>query len=113
MKLTQDQCSTILSSDAIIKVKGKHISSLGDKLNDPQTGAKSYWSILNIFLQKKKIGLIPPTFFNGTFITKICEKINLFNTFFADQCTLSNNINLLFPFGSIVILIIFHLQKMK
>ena len=41
---------TKLSSHAIIKVKEKYLSSLGDKLNDPQTGAKSYWSILNKFL---------------------------------------------------------------
>ena len=67
-------------------------------MNDPQTGAKSYWSILNKFLQKKKIPLIPPICLNGTFITKICEKITLFNTFFADQCTLINNNSTLPPF---------------
>ena len=79
---------TKLSSESITKAKGKYLSSLGNKLNDPQTGAESYWSILNKFLQKKKIPLIPPICLNGTFITKICEKITLFNTFFADQCTL-------------------------
>ena len=68
---------TKLSSDTITKAKEKYLSSLGNKLNDPQTGAKSYWSILNKFLQKKKIPLIPPICLNGTFITKICEKITL------------------------------------
>ena len=47
-------CITKLSSYAITKAKGKYLSSLGNKLNDPQTGAKSYWSILNKFLQKKR-----------------------------------------------------------
>ena len=88
---------TKLSSDAITKAKEKYLSSLGNKLNDPQTGAKSYWSILNKFLQKKKIPLIPPILVNGTFITKICEKITIFNRFFADQCTLINNNNNTLP----------------
>ena len=89
LMLTKQELASItkLSSEAITKAKGKYLSSLGNKLNDPQTGAESYWSILNKFLQKKKIPLIPPICLNGTLITKICEKITLFNTFFADQCT--------------------------
>ena len=82
---------TSLSSDTITKAKDKYLHSLGNKLNDPQTGAKSYWSILNKLLQKIKIPLIPPILSNGTFITNVCEKITLFNTFFADQCTPINN----------------------
>ena len=89
---------TKLSSDAITKVKEKYISSLGNTFKDPQTSAKSYWSVLNKFLQKKKIPLIPPICLNGTFITKTCEKITLFNTFFADQCTVINNNSTLPPF---------------
>ena len=38
---------TSISSDTITKAKVKYLHSLGNKLNDPQTGAKSYWSILN------------------------------------------------------------------
>ena len=41
---------TSLSSDAIIKPK-EYFLSLGNKLNDPQIGAKSYWSILNKLLE--------------------------------------------------------------
>ena len=74
---------TSLSSDVNTKVK-ENLYSLGNKLNNPQTGAKSHWSILNKFLQKKKIPLIPPILWNGTFVTNICEKITLFNTFFSD-----------------------------
>ena len=57
---------TYQSSDEITKSKEKYFLSLGYKLNDPQTGAKSYWSILNKFLQK---------------ITSVYEKVTLFNTF--------------------------------
>ena len=73
---------TSLTSDAIIKAKEKYFHSLGDKLNDPQTDVKSYWSILNKFLQKKRIPLLPPILSNGTFITNVCEKVMLFNSFF-------------------------------
>ena len=89
---------TSLSSDTITKAKDKYLHSLGNKLNDPQTGAKSYWSILNKLLQKIKIPLITPILSNGTFITNVCEKITLFNTIFADQCTPINNSSTLPPF---------------
>ena len=89
---------TSLSSDVITKAKEKYLYSLGNKLNNPQTDTKSYWSILNKFLQKKKIPLIPQILWNGTFVTNICEKITLFNTFFADQCTPINNSSTLPPF---------------
>ena len=87
-----------LSSDTITKAKEKYLHALGNKLNDPQTGAKSYWSILNKLLQKNKIPLIPPILSNGAFITNVYEKINLFDTFFADQCTPINNSSTLPPF---------------
>ena len=35
---------------------------------------------------------------SGTFITNVCKKVTLFNTFFADQCTLINNTSTLPPF---------------
>ena len=84
MKANKDEVVRInsLSSDTITKVKYLH--SLCNKLNDPQTGAKSYWSILNKLLKNIKIPLIPPILSNGTFITNVYEKITLFNTNFAD-----------------------------
>ena len=75
-----------------------NIFSLGNKLNDPYTGAKSYWSILNKLLQKIKIPLIPPILFNGTFINNIYNTETLFNNFFADQCTPINNSSIIPPF---------------
>ena len=67
-------------------------------MNDPQTGAKSYWSILKKLLQKIKIPLIQPILSNGTFTTNVFEKITLFNNFLADQCTPINNSSTLPPF---------------
>ena len=56
-----------LSSDTITNAKGTYLHSLGKKLNDPQIGAKSYWSILNKLLQTNKIPLIPHILSNGKF----------------------------------------------
>ena len=80
--------NTSLTSDEIIKDKEKYFHSLGNKLNDPQTYAKSYWSILHKFLLQKKIPLILPIFSNGTFTTNVCMKVMLFNSFFVSQCIL-------------------------
>ena len=79
---------TNLNSDAIIKAEEKYFYSLGIKLNDPQTDFKFYWSILNKFLQNKKIPLIPSILPNRTVNTNVCDKLMLFNSFFACQCTL-------------------------
>ena len=49
--------------------------------NNPQIGCKTYWSILNKFMHKKKIPLIPPIFLNNIYITDISEIAHLFNVF--------------------------------
>ena len=61
------------------------------KLLDSKTSPKSYWSILRIFLNNKKIPCIPPLFHNGKFIMDFKEKTELFNDFFTRQCSLVNN----------------------
>ena len=62
------------------------------KLNDPKSSAKTYWSIIKFFYNDRKIPLIPPLLVNNKFASDFTEKENLFNDFFAAQCTpLSNN----------------------
>ena len=62
------------------------------KLNDLKTSAKTYWSILKFFYNDSKIPLIPPLLVNNKIVSDFTEKANLFNDFFATQCTpLSNN----------------------
>ena len=56
-------------SDLISSSKSLYLSNLGNKLNDPMTAAKAYWSILNRFLGKKKIPVILPLLVNGIFET--------------------------------------------
>ena len=63
------------------------ISTMGERLNDLSTSAKSYWTILKTFNNKRKISLIPLLLFNNSFVTDFKEKANLFNEFFCKQCT--------------------------
>ena len=41
---------------------------------------------------------MPPILSNGTLITNVCEKITLFNTFCADECTPIINSSTILPF---------------
>ena len=60
---------------------------LGIRLNDPSTSAKSYWTTLKTFYNKRKIPLIPPLLVNNSFATDFKEQANLFNQVFCKQCT--------------------------
>ena len=54
--------------------------------------AKTNRSILKTFYNDKKIALIPSLLIDNKFVTDIQAKANIFNKFFADQCTpLKNN----------------------
>ena len=58
--------------------------------------AKTYWSILKTFYNNKKIPLIPPPLLrNNKFVTDIQAKANIFNNFFAEQCTPLKNKSML------------------
>ena len=72
-------------SEAIKNTKEKHLKNEGAKLADPKTGQKTYWKILNSFLNKCKIPRIPPLFFDGNFVTNCKEKVKIFNDYFALQ----------------------------
>ena len=75
----------------IEKSKGKYYSRLTSKLSDIGKSSKAYWSILKSFLIGKKIPCIPPLFENNEYITDFKKKAELFNSFFANQCSLINN----------------------
>ena len=58
---------------------------------DPTISPKAYCSILKTFLNNKKIPCIPPIYHNNNSITDFKEKAQIFNDFFAKQCTLVEN----------------------
>ena len=66
----------------------KYLISQSQKLSHPDTGTKTYWSILKNFLNKNKFPIIPPLFHLNKFITDFQEKATLFNNFFASLCTI-------------------------
>ena len=77
--------------EAIELAKDRYLKNLGAKLADPTTGPKSYWKILNKFLNKCKIPRIPPLFVLNKFVTDCKDKANIFNNFFSSQCTPISN----------------------
>ena len=79
-------------SDLISETKALYYETLARKLNNALLQGKTYWSILKTFYNDKKVFLIPPHLIDDKFVTDIKKKANIFNKFFADQCTpLKNN----------------------
>ena len=76
----------------IFSRKNVYYNQLAQKLNDPKTSSKTYWSILKTFYNSKKVPLIPPLFINNKLEPDFKLKANFFNKFFADKSTaLQNN----------------------
>ena len=82
-------------NDLISQTKTLYYENLAKKLNNPLLQAKTYWSILKTFYNDKKIPLIPPLLIDDTFITDTQAKANIFNNFFAEQCTPMKNNSML------------------
>ena len=65
------------------------------KLNNPNTSAKTYWSILKSFYNDSKVPLISPLLVNNKIVSDFTKKANIFNDFFALQRTPLNNSSVL------------------
>ena len=74
-------------NELIDTTKTLYYENLGKKLNNPLLQAKTYWSILKTFYNSKKIPLISALFVNDKFVTDMKTKADIFNNFFAEQCT--------------------------
>ena len=62
-----------------------------------QKSNKAYWALLKIFLNNRKMPVIPPLFHNDKFVTGFKEKADLFNSLFAKQYSLIKNESKLLP----------------
>ena len=71
--------------------KNNCYSKLSQKLSNKATSSKAYWPILKTFLNDKNIPCISPIFHDNNFVIDFREKAELFNTFFAEQCSLPKN----------------------
>ena len=72
-------------TDEIEREKNQYYENLSNKLNNPLTSQKKYWTLLKTLMNGKKAPLIPPLCINNTFITDFSKKAELFNDYFADQ----------------------------
>ena len=86
------------STKPILEAKEKYISQLSQKLIDPSTEPKTYWKIINRFVNNRKTPIIPLLLVNNKIILNFSENANLFNKFFASQCTPLENNSSLPPF---------------
>ena len=86
LKFPQECLSTIIESS-----KERYYARIANRLNNTQKSSKTYWSLLKIFLNNKKISLIPLLFHENCFITDFKEKAELFNSLFSNQCSLLKN----------------------
>ena len=75
----------------IIEAKDKHLAKLNSKLDNPDTAPKTYWSIINKFLNNKKIPIISPVFYEGDLISDFGKKAEFFYNHFASQYSLVKN----------------------
>ena len=74
-------------NDLITSAKDLYYNNFAKRLNNPSLQAKTYWSILKTFYNDKKNPIIPLLLIDDKFVTDIQTKANIFNKFFADQCT--------------------------
>ena len=74
-------------SDLISTAKENYQEKMAEKLDNPFTAPKAYWSILNNFLGKRKTTNIPPLIVNNFVVSDFTTKANLFNNFFTSQCS--------------------------
>ena len=74
-------------NELVSTAKALCYENLDKKLNNPLLQANTYWSILKTFYNGKKIPLIPSLLVDDKFVTDMKTKANIFNKFFAEQCT--------------------------
>ena len=80
---------------SIHTAKQRYFKKISKKLCDPLTSTKCYWSLLKTILNEKKLPCIPPIFHNNKYVTDFKEKSEIFNSFFANQCSLIPNNSIL------------------
>ena len=66
--------------------KEKYFCDLSLKLSNPQTSTKTYWFIIKLWYNVRKIPIIPLLTVNGKIVRNFKEKANLFNKIFSSQC---------------------------
>ena len=80
------------STNKLIKeAKFAYYTKLGIKLSDPEIGHKHFWTAYKRIANKKRDTNIPPIIDDDIFISNFKKKADLFNDYFANQCTINDN----------------------
>ena len=75
-------------TNTVETTKQQYFAKIAKKLSDPNISSKTYWSVLKCFLTGEKVPCIMPIFHKNRFIADFRENAELFNSFFANQCSL-------------------------
>ncbi len=75
----------------ITQAKNSYYEKLGKLISDPSTGQKHFWSAFKRLSNKKKTTNIPPIIENNVYVTNFQHKASIFNSYFAEQCTILDN----------------------
>ena len=70
----------------IVTAKENYQKKMTEKLGNSFAAPKTYWSIRNNFLGKRKTPNIPRFIVIDFVVSDFTRKANLFNNFFASQC---------------------------
>ena len=62
-------------NQSIQMAKQNYVNKIAQRLGDPNTSSKCYWSLLKTLLNGKKIPCIPPLFHGDKFIVDFQEKV--------------------------------------
>ena len=71
--------------------KSKYYENISKNGCSKAIAPKYYWSLLKAMLNDKKVPCIPPVFHDNKFLPDFSEKADLFNSFFAKQCSVIEN----------------------
>ena len=71
--------------------KSKYFENISKKLCSKVIAPKYYWSLLKTMLNDKKVSCIAPIFHDNKFATDFSKRADLFNSFFAKQCSIIEN----------------------
>ena len=83
-------------SSLIETSKPEYLSKITKNLS-LSISSKTYWYILKSFLKSKKVPGVPSIFHEKKIITDFREKAELFNSIFANQCSLIKTTRVITP----------------
>ena len=71
-------------SKSIENAKHKYVFRISEKLNNPNTSTKCYYSLIKTLLNGKKVPCVPPVYENNRYATNFKEKCQLFNSYSSE-----------------------------